>query len=126
MRLIKELKIKDKIILLDPVPRENLPYYLSASDCVVVPSLNEGFGFTAAESCAVGTPVVATTAGSLPEVVSGKHVLIKPHSSNEIVKGVEMVYKKQYRKSKVKKFSWNDCIKRYERIYEIFGKSTNK
>jgi glycosyltransferase involved in cell wall biosynthesis len=43
--------------------------YRSAS-LVVVPSRYEGFGLPAAEGMACGTPVVATRAGALPEVIA--------------------------------------------------------
>lgn len=42
---------------------------MSAADVVVIPSRFEGFGLTALEAMAMGRPVVATTAGGLPEVI---------------------------------------------------------
>ena len=42
---------------------------LKALDIVVVPSHWEGFGLIAAEAMAAGTPVIATKASSLPEIV---------------------------------------------------------
>ena len=72
--LLKELKLKrgEDIIILDPVDEAKLPEYLGAADCVVVPSLSEGFGFTCLEACSTGIPVVASNVASLPEVISGK------------------------------------------------------
>lgn len=45
------------------------PYY-AACDVIAVPSLYEGFCFTAVEAQLAGRPVVATETSSLPEVVS--------------------------------------------------------
>ena len=59
MKLIRRLGIEDKIVLINSVLRKELPNYIKAADCVVVPSLTEGFGFCAAEACAMGKPVVA-------------------------------------------------------------------
>lgn len=36
--------------------------YVSAVDTVIVPSLVEGFGFSAAETCALGKNLVVTSA----------------------------------------------------------------
>ena len=47
--------------------REMLAAYMSAADCVVIPSLSEGFGFCAREACNANKIVVATNSGSLPK-----------------------------------------------------------
>jgi len=117
-KLIKKIGIEDKVILVDPVARKELPNYIKAADCVVVPSLTEGFGFCAAEACAMGKPVVASNTTSLPEVVSGKYVLVKPKNSEAIAIGVEMVKKGKTAKSKLKKFLLKDNIKKHIQIYE--------
>jgi len=117
-KLIKELNIENKVILHDPVPHKELPNYIKAADCVVVPSLTEGFGFTAAESCAMNIPIVASNAGSLPEVVSGKYVLVEPKNSLAIADGVEKVYKKKVKNTAKKIFKWSDNVKGYLDVYK--------
>ena len=66
VRRIRQLDLGDRVRILDPRPRSELPDYVGSADCVVVPSLSEGFGFTAVEACALDLPVVVTRAGSLP------------------------------------------------------------
>ncbi len=51
------------------VDTEDLIRLYSTAQIAVIPSLYEGFGFPAAEAMACALPVVATTAGALPEVV---------------------------------------------------------
>ncbi len=71
INIIRELKISKQTIFHPPVKWAEIPAYIKAADCVIVPSLAEGFGFAAAETCAMDVPLVATNTTSLPEVVSG-------------------------------------------------------
>jgi len=125
LNIIDSLKIKEEIILLDPVKREELPDYIKAADCVVVPSLTEGFGYTVAESCAMEKPVVASNSTSIPEVIWGKYVLVKPRSEEAIAKGVEMVSRSQTTNTQKKIFSWEDNIMGYLNIYNELIKSNS-
>jgi len=86
-------------------------------NCVIVPSLTEGFGFTAAESCAMNKIVVASNTTSLPEVVSGKYTLVEPGNSEAIANGIIDAYNNKYKKSKKKFFLIRDNINNYEDIY---------
>jgi len=117
-KLIEDLNIKDRIILLDPVPRAELPDYIAASDCVVIPSLSEGFGFAAAEACAMGKPIVASDVGSLPEVISGRYVLVEPRNPEAIAEGVESIYRDEVKDSEKRTFSWDECVDRYLKVYQ--------
>ena len=116
-KMINDLEIEDNIILLDPVPRNLLTKYIASSDCVVVPSISEGFGFTAAEACAMGKPVVASNVASLPEVVSGRYVLVEPGDPAAIAEGVEKVYKGETENTKRKAFDWDVCAGEYLEVY---------
>ena len=62
-KLINEYSLQNDIILLNPVSHQELPNYIIASDCVVIPSLSEGFGFCVAETCALKISVVASNSG---------------------------------------------------------------
>jgi len=117
-RMIQELGIENNIMMIAPVPRNELPSYIEAADCVVIPSLSEGFGFAAVEASAMGKPVVATTVGSLPEVVSGRYVLVDPESPVAIAEGVKQVYKGEVKDRGKKIFSWDECVDRYLKIYQ--------
>jgi len=114
--LIQTLHL-DNVIVYDSIPRELLPQYIQAGDCVVVPSLNEGFGFTCVEACTMGKPVVATRVGSLPEVIFGKYVLVPPYNPEALADGVVKVYQKAYETGDLKSYQWEDTVKQHVTAY---------
>ncbi len=122
--LIDELALErgEDLILMDPLPVEELPYYIKASDCVVVPSLTEGFGFTCVEACTMEVPVVASSAGSLPEVVYGRFVLVEPADPQALAEGVEKVYHGEYDVSQKRLFQWEHMVEAHMELYERIQK----
>ena len=58
-----------QVRMIDPLPPEELSWLLSASDLVVIASAHEGLPTVALESMAVGTPVVGTEVGILPNLI---------------------------------------------------------
>lgn len=118
--LIQKLELKDgqDVILMDSVPRRELPHYIQASDCVVVPSLTEGFGFTCVEACTMKVPVVSTDVDALPEVIFGRHVIVRPGDPLALAQGIEKIYHHEYAVSKDKIYSWEESVKSSLKAYE--------
>lgn len=67
--LADEYGLSGRVTFLDSLSTEELVREYNRAQLLVSPSLYEGFGLPAAEAMASGTPVVATTAGALGEIV---------------------------------------------------------
>jgi glycosyltransferase involved in cell wall biosynthesis len=80
IQIIKQLKLENHVILLEPVERDNLPSYLLAADCVVVPSISEGFGYAAVEAASIGCRVVVTSGHAVEEVLGKTAFYVPPNS----------------------------------------------
>lgn len=123
-KLTRELNLADKVLFIDYVSQEDLPYFYSAAKCLVYPSLYEGFGLPPLEAMACGCPVITSNTSSLPEVVGDAGVMINPYSIEEIAKAIDMVLSNEnLRKEMIEKglkqaqeFSWR---KTAEEIYKV-------
>lgn len=72
MKKIKKDHLEDIVRIRDSVKRKDLEACIHQADTVVVPSLTEGFGFSALEACQIGTRLIYSDGGSLPEVAYGQ------------------------------------------------------
>lgn len=54
----------------------------SGASVLVMPSLYEGFGYPPLEAMACGTPVVSSSAASLPEIVGDAGILVQPENAD--------------------------------------------
>jgi len=76
----------DAVLHLGVVPDAAMPALYQGAVCCVVPSLTEGFGLPAVEAMSRGTPVIASRAGALPEVVGRDDALFDPLDAADIAR----------------------------------------
>ena len=128
-RKLDELGVHDRLRFDGKVPRAELEAALREATALVVPSLFEGFGLPAVEVLAAGTPLIASAAGALPEVVSraGTGVLVRPADSGALAKGILSVLEdwEAHQRAAVaarerieQQFGWPEVASRTLAVYE--------
>ncbi len=82
--------VADRLSLTGRVDAQSLVRLYRRATLVVVPSRYEGFGLPAVEAMACGTPVVATRAGALPEVLdlTGGGLSVERDDPTALARGV--------------------------------------
>src|SRR5207302_1910652 len=83
-RLVARLGLDGAVHFVGGVPEAELVELYARATLAVVPSLYEGFSLPAVEAMACGVPLIATTAGALPEVVGAAGVLVPPGDSEAL------------------------------------------
>jgi glycosyltransferase involved in cell wall biosynthesis len=111
-------RLESRVRILDPVPRDDLTDAIKRAYCVVIPSITEGFGFSAAESCALGAPVIASNAGSLPEVVSGKALFFENRNTKSLAEQILKAVEGNFEAIPAKDFDWGIATARLVEAYE--------
>jgi glycosyltransferase involved in cell wall biosynthesis len=79
----------DQVLELGYVPDADLPRLYALAEVFAFPSLLEGFGLPPVEAMACGLPVVASTVGSLPEVVGDAGLLVPPQDPQALAKAIQ-------------------------------------
>ena len=119
---VANLKCRNNTLILDDVKDADLPKLLSAAECFVFPSLEEGFGLPAIEAMACGCPVGASNRGSLPEVC-GEHAMIVEPDTDSIQNGIneQCTMKNEQLRSELvlyaNKFSWAKAAEETAKVY---------
>ncbi len=88
-KLIAELGVSDIVHISSGVSDTELAGLLASAQIACIPSLYEGFSLPAVEAMASGTPVVASRAGALPEVLGpdgGCARLVTPGNTADLVR----------------------------------------
>jgi glycosyltransferase involved in cell wall biosynthesis len=91
-RLATDLGIRKHILFAGF--KKNIRPWIQASDVLVNPSLTEGMPNVVLEAMALGTPVIATSVGGVPDLVEHLHsgVLVAPGDSNLLGVAIHSVF----------------------------------
>jgi len=86
LRLVKDSggQGKSRIIQLSYCPQGTLINLIRGAKAALFPSLYEGFGLPALEAMTLGTPVIGSNTGSLPEVIGEAGLQVDPYNSKAI------------------------------------------
>jgi glycosyltransferase involved in cell wall biosynthesis len=79
---------KTNIIQLNYVPFPLLMSLVKGARGAVFPSLYEGFGLPVLEAMLLGTPVITSNAGSIPEVAGDACLMVNPYETSEIARAI--------------------------------------
>ncbi|HSG67850.1 MAG TPA: glycosyltransferase family 4 protein [Bacteroidales bacterium] len=112
----------DQFIMKHHLNDQELKKEIGSSSCIIIPSYSEGFCFAAAESIAMGIPVVTSGMGALKEVVSGKYITMKSLSGGGLSEAIEMAMQDAWEESPVKYYHFDNTIKEYLQLYDDLTK----
>ena len=80
----KRIKNREKFDLLPYISTDDLEQLYKRAFCFVYPSLNEGFGYPPLKAMAYGTPVIASSATSIPEVCGDAACYFSPTNEDDL------------------------------------------
>jgi len=128
--LIRKLKLQNDVINLGFVQDNDLPYLYNLAQCLIFPSLYEGFGIPVLEAQASECPVIISNTGCTPEVSNRAALLVDPHNYKEIAQAIDDIINNKDLRDKLiaeglentKRFSWSDTAKKtlelFEKVYQ--------
>lgn len=116
---------RHRVVLLDYVRQDDLPYLYSAADALIFPSYYEGFGLPVLEAMACGCPVITANNSSLPEVAGDAAEYCDAHDVGSIADAMRRVLsdealREQMRQrgfAQAEKFSWKKTAEQTAAVY---------
>ena len=116
--LAKSLNLENDVIFTGF--KENPLQYMKGFDLMVLPSTSEAFGYVLLEAMYVGTPVIGSNVGGIPEVLKYDELLFEPRNIDKLVSKIlnllqsEEAYKKALKLCEERKrafiFDWGDEV----------------
>jgi glycosyltransferase involved in cell wall biosynthesis len=109
---------RDRVVLTGQLGEAELAALYAGADALLYPSELEGFGFPVVEAFAAGCPVVASRAGSIPEIAGDCAVLCEPRELEAFVHGLELVLRdtalrgdlQRRGRARAEEFTWSRTV----------------
>ena len=119
---VRRLGLEGRVQFIGYVEHEILASLYRGAACLVFPSRYEGFGLPVLEAMASGTPVVATTAGAVPEVAGDAAILVAPGDPAALADGMREALAKREQLvaaglERARQFTWVETARRTLAVY---------
>ena len=88
VRAAREAGVEEDVIFVGRAVGDELAAYYSGAECLVLPSLYEGFGLPPVEAMACGCPVVVSNVTSLPEIAGDAALLVDPTDDAALARAI--------------------------------------
>jgi teichuronic acid biosynthesis glycosyltransferase TuaC len=105
-QLVREKKLQNRVFLSGNRPNEELSLWFSAADLSCLLSSREGWPNVVSEALACGTPVLATRAGGIPEIISSSELgMFVERNVQSIAVGLERALTKAWNRAEIARHS---------------------
>jgi glycosyltransferase involved in cell wall biosynthesis len=129
--LVENLGLADRILFIDTPPDEDVRILFQSAEALLLLSRYEGFGLPLLEAMASGTPVIASNATSLPEVIGDAGIVVPiddPATTAEALRQIvaggekrELMIARGYERAR--QFTWERCAQQTIDIYREINNS---
>jgi glycosyltransferase involved in cell wall biosynthesis len=99
----REAGSPDAVVCLGPVTDSQLLTLYRGATALVYPSRYEGFGLPVLEAMACGTPVIASRAASIPEVLGDAGILLDPDDEPGWAEAIAEIMSDEWQKGRMRK-----------------------
>jgi glycosyltransferase involved in cell wall biosynthesis len=132
-KIISEVKLENRVHLLDYIDQSELPNIYRKASAYVFPSKFETFGFTPLEAMSCGVPVACARCSAMPEICGSNVLYFDPDDEEDIALKVYQILNNKSLKEKIvtkgieyaKSFSWKNAAEKYLKIIRSFEKDKN-
>jgi len=115
---IDQNNLKENTTILSSLDDNTLKEKLLNSSCIVVPSYSEGFCYAAAETIALGIPLLHSNLGALNEVVSGKNIPMKSQDKDGLLEALNKAFNGDWEEKPLTKFELKETVSEYLKLYK--------
>lgn len=129
-RMLRDFSLESSVRILENTPPADLNLLYNGAALFVFPSFYEGFGLPPLESMACGTPVAASNASCIPEILGDAAHYFDPSDEKDFAGAVrDMMKDGGLRKEMIEKgrkrtleFSWDKTAVETMRVYDRFAR----
>ncbi len=126
--------VAGRVLLTGRVDDQSRAWLLRNAAVLAYPSLDEGFGFPLLDAMQVGVPMVASNAGSIPEVAGGAALMCAPDdvdglAANLVVALTDDAVRRdllEAGRAQLDEFSWVRCADRLAHLYRRLAEGNER